>query len=114
MKAHTQYDDYVGTSAAECNNNKMFAEFCQDCSIDLEQFLPIGFRFHNSYDHFDFYILCLNKKEDDKQVEIKIKCSPNQFFRLFRSLDVVAYESRYNERFEEQPVNDEFSLDANC
>lgn len=111
MKAHTQYDDYVGTSAAEYNNDKTFAEFCQEHDVDLEQFLPIGFRFHNSYNQFDFCILCLDKKEDDKQVEIKIGCSPDQFFRLFRSLDVVAYECRYK-CFEEQPVNDELSLDC--
>ena len=108
MKATTQYSDFIGTAAAECNNDNSFCEFCAAVGINLEEFQPVGLRFHDSYGKFDTFIRCLSKT-DNRQFEIKFECSPSEFFHLFRSLDVVLYD-RSMQYLEQNPIDESFSI----
>ncbi len=108
MIATTQYSDFIGKAAAEFNNDNSFCEFCAAVGIDLEKFQPIGFKFHDSYGEFDTSILCLNKT-NNRQIEIKIECSPSEFFHLFRSLNVILYDHNMK-HLEQDSVDEYFSI----
>lgn len=111
MKAETQYNDFVGTIAAEFNNDNSFVEFCRVAGVDLEQYNPIGFRFHDSYGKFDIAVICISKiAEDEKLVEIKLeRISIEDFFHLFRSLSFVVCDRAYEE-YTELSVEESFVL----
>ena len=108
MEATTQYSDFTGTAAAEFNNDDSFCEFCAAVGINLEELQPVGFRFHDSYDKFDILVRCLNKT-DNRQFEIKVECSSSEFFHLFRSLNVIIYDSSMK-HLEQNPIDEYFSI----
>lgn len=111
MKAETQYNDFVGTVAAEFNNDNSFVAFCRVAGVDLERYNPIGFRLHDSYGKFDIAVICISQiLKDEKLVEIKFeRIFIEDFFHLFRSLSFVAYD-RACEKYAELPIEESFVL----
>ena len=43
MRAETQYEDFIGTVAADFNADDSFVEFCRAVDIDLNRYKPVGF-----------------------------------------------------------------------
>lgn len=112
MRAETQYEDFIGTVAADFNADDSFVEFCRAVDIDLNRYKPVGFRFHCSYGKFDTAIHCQDLHEAKPYlVELKFKCEPIEvFFHLFRALQVVAYDRTCGE-YTELPIEKSFVLE---
>ena len=105
MRAETQYEDFIGTVAADFNADGSFVEFCRAVGVDLKRYKPVGFRFHCNYGKFDTAIHCQDLREVKPYlVELKFECEPiEEFFHLFRALQVVAYDHTYKE-YAELPI----------
>lgn len=112
MRAETQYEDFIGTVAADFNADDSFVEFCRAVDIDLNRYKPVGFRFHCSYGKLDTAIHCQDLHEAKPYlVELKFKCEPIEvFFHLFRALQVVAYDRTCGE-YTELPIEKSFVLE---
>jgi len=68
MKASVQYNDFIGTAAADISDHTSLNEFLGSRGVDLVRYNAIGARFYASYnDGFRASIICIdNQKSSEK------------------------------------------------
>lgn len=96
MKADTQYNDFIGTSAADISDHNDLKKFLKSKGVDTNRYEPIGANFYTGYD--DFFtasIICrdVEQSTDDKPYVVDLSLAQgierDEFFKLFKRLSVV-------------------------
>jgi hypothetical protein len=94
MKADVQYNDYLGTSAADISDHTDLNKLLKRFGVDTSRYNAIGAELYAGYDtYFSVYIFAEDKSLNPLKVEkFEVPLSPKQFFKLFKRLDVVLLE----------------------
>ena len=97
MKATVQYDDFIGTSAADISDHTNLSLFLKaEIGEEATRFDPIGASFYSGYsDYFSLSIVCIDRTKSSANsphiVEISFAkdftCS--EFFDLFKRFNVI-------------------------
>jgi hypothetical protein len=118
MKADTQYNDFVGTAAANISDYKNLKEFLHSKNIDTERFHPIGARFYHGYSNFfSGTFICTDKQkstEDKKHIvdlQFEEALSHKDFFNLFKRFEVIITEKHGG--YEDKPIDEEITNENN-
>lgn len=95
MKASVQYDDYVGTCAADINDFQNLEDILKEWNVDTGRFFPVGVTFFSgSSGHVFLSILCEDKQRNDgKIVKISYDRDPGysaqEVVNLFKRFEVI-------------------------
>lgn len=118
MKASTQYNDFIGTAAADISDHINLEGFLNSRGVDTDRYTPIGANFYHGYaDFFSASIICIdsNQSTDEKpyivQLHFEGDFSHIDFFNLFKRFDVLI--TKNHEHFEKCEIHEEITID-NC
>ncbi len=95
MKANVQYNDFIGTAAADKSDHLNLHEFLSSRGLDIDRYETIGLSFFSAYtDFFTVSIICIDKEKSSsiKSHIVKIvfeEFDKNDFFDLFKRFNVV-------------------------
>ncbi len=94
MKASVQYGDFKGTSAADISDHVNLEKVINRLGIDTDKYEPIGAKFFFGYsDIFSGQIIALDRSKSSENepyiVEIELGFNRDEFFDLFKRLNVV-------------------------
>ena len=111
MKADVQYNDYVGTSAADISDYQNLDDILKEWGVNTERFYPVGISFFAG-DAGSCYlnILCEDKERNDgKIVKIRYAKEPGysvqDVMQLFKRFEVIITRKEFQTReLEEEPV----------
>lgn len=104
MKATVQYNDYVGSAAADISDSTNLEEYLEGISVDTQRYHPVGAKFFTSYgDRCNVSILCKDVINNNSLVELSLdEMSISDFFSLFKRLEIILhYEGYENENIDE-------------
>lgn len=117
MKADTQYNDFIGTSAADISDHTNLNKFLESRGVDTSRYDSIGARFYASYNNsFSASIICIDqRKTTDKKpyivsISFEDKLDKNEFFDLFKRFNVVIstnYDEYRNREIDERIIVDD-------
>ena len=93
MKATVQYNDYVGSTAADISDFTTLEKYLEEIEVDIKRYHPIGVKFFTSYgDGCNVSILCEDMANDNSLVELRLDEMPiPDFFSLFKRLEVILH-----------------------
>ena len=116
MKAEVQYNDFIGTAAADISDHTHLENFISSRGIDTERYQAIGASFYAGYsDYFSVSILCIDKdnstelKKHIVKIGFEKDISKDEFFVLFKIFNVVITQKYGN--YEQLEVDEEFHFD---
>lgn len=111
MKASVQYDDYVGTAAADISDFITLYEVLKNWGVDTERYYPVGISFFSGINDFvNFSILREDRMENHgKIVKIRYDKEPGysikDIMELFKRFEViVTTKELQNREFVDEPV----------
>lgn len=111
MKASVQYNDFLGTSAADWNDYFSMEEFLKQRGVDTERYEPIGAEFFNVERYFNAYIICRDKQSGESKKAVKFSFedgfSMEEFFNLFKRFNVILTKKHGNYQdweLDEEPI----------
>ncbi len=71
MKASVQYDDYIGTCAADISDHKKLLDILREWGVDTGRYYPVGVTFYSGdYGPCSISILCNDTASDKKKIVI--------------------------------------------
>ncbi len=109
MKAKVQYNDFIGTAAADISDWINLEQYLKQKGIDTEQYEPIGVEFYNGVGYFNASIICKDNRSENpnKAVEISFEngLDKEEFFNLFKRFNVIVTKKYGNYQ--------DWELDAN-
>lgn len=117
MKADTQYNDLVGTVAADISDlsttTNRLEELASFFKINQERFKPVGISMYGT-DAFYVAFICVDKEKstDEKEHIVKIRVGEDQediLDFLFKRLHVVLYD-KFDKKYPELDYDEETSL----
>jgi hypothetical protein len=118
MKADVQYNDFIGTSAADISDHTDLDKLLSSRGIDIDRYESIGASFYSSYsDFFSASIICIDKQKStsNKSFIVKIRLNDefdkDEFFDLFKRFNVVI-TTKYG-GYQDQAIDDEITIDEN-
>jgi len=116
MKATVQYNDFVGSAAADISDHFSLNDFLKERNVDTERYNAIGAEFYCGYsDFFSVYIICVDKDRstDEKRYLVNIgfekKITKDEFFDLFKRFNVVITQ-KYG-KYESQEIEESIRFD---
>lgn len=116
MRADTQYNDFVGTSAADISDHLNLKDFLNSRNVSLDRYEPIGASFYHSYsDFFTAYIICIDKEKSEKDkpyivnMHFEGEFTPQEFFDLFKRFHVII-TNKYG-GYTDHEINEEITID---
>lgn len=116
MKASVQYNDFIGTSAADISDHTNLNEFLASRGVDADRYDAIGASFYAGYsDFFSASIICIDNEQStaDKKHIVKIgfeaEFDKDEFFDLFKHFDVVI--SKKYDGYQDQEIDEEITID---
>lgn len=96
MKAQVQYNDFVGSAAADITDHSDLKKFLVSRGVDVERYDPIGVSFYSGYTHnFHASIICLDRirsvEGNPYLVDISFEgdFDRTEFFNLFKRFNVI-------------------------
>ena len=95
MKAKVQYNDFVGTSAADISDGLKLEDVLTEGGVDTERFTPVGASFFaGDTGHCHFSILCTDAtRDDDKIVKVSYYKDSNfsiqNVMNMFKRFEVI-------------------------
>ena len=93
MKASVQYNDFIGTVAADASDHISLSEYLQKKGVDTTRYEPIGAEFYHGERSFYGHIICKDNQDARGNYAVKISfekgISFEEFFRLFKRFDVI-------------------------
>lgn len=97
MKAKVQYNDFIGTVAADISDYTDLNKFIKDKGADTERFYAIGASYYSSYNgEPNISIICKDRDKNNELINLRFEnISKEDFFNLFKRLDVVISEHGY-------------------
>lgn len=101
MKARVQYNDYLGTAAADKSDLFSLVDFLKEKGVDVDRYEPIGVDFYSGYsDHISYTFICKdNQNNENKLVKIgfESKCTYEEFFNLFKRFNAIVTWAKGND-----------------
>lgn len=98
MEAKTQYNDYIGTAAADISDHISLDQFLAVRIINIDNYEVIGAQFFSSnIGGFSASIICIDKvrtignKTHVVQINFKDNLEIDEFFSLFKRFEVILY-----------------------
>ena len=100
MKAEVQYNDFVGTAAADISDWLSLGEYLKIKGVDTERYEPIGAEFFNGEGYFGACIICKDNQSAELNKAVKISfekgLNKEEFFTLFKRFNVIITEKHGN------------------
>jgi len=96
MKANVQYNDFIGTAAADVVNQEVLNDFLKSKNVDTARYSAVGAKFYaveNSY--FEISVICKDlvkstaMKNHLVTVTFEQGVSVAEFFAFFKRFEVV-------------------------
>lgn len=116
MKASVQYNDFVGTAAADISDHLDLNEFLKKKGVDTERYDAIGASFYSGYsDYFSASILCVDKERSIKEEKHLVKINfeneltKDEFFDLFKRFEVIITPKHGG--YEDLEIEDELTIE---
>ena len=116
MKANTQYNDFIGTSAADISDDSNLDTFLKARGVDTERYQSIGAEFFSGYaHHFSASIICIdheNSTSDKKHIvelSFEVEVSREEFFNMFKRFSVII-TNKYG-GYQNQEVDEQITID---
>ena len=116
MKATVQYNDFIGTAAADISDHTDLNKFLASRSIDTDRYEAIGASFYSGYsDFFSASIVCIDRQQSTESNKFITKISfedefdREEFFDLFKRFNVVISTKHGN--YNELEVREEITFD---
>ena len=116
MKASVQYDDFVGTAAADISDHTDLGRFLESKGVDIERYEAIGASFYfGENNYFSAAIICIDNEESSEKkkhiikMRFEKKFTYAEFFNLFKRFNVVV-SSKYGD-YENLDIDDEIYFD---
>jgi len=116
MKASVQYNDFLGTSAADISDFTTLNRFLQSRGVNNVRYNAIGAEFNSGYkDYFSASIICIDKdlSKDEKLHIVKFRfqneISNSEFFDLFKGFNVVITERSFE--YENSEIDENITID---
>lgn len=115
MGASTQYNDLIGTTAADRDTHDDFINsFLQTRGVDTDRFRSIGSRFYQSDSGtFSAFFICIdNEKTDGKtehivEIGFETDITPAEYFNLFRRYEGIVVQDHYKDH----KIEDQITID---
>ena len=113
MKAKVQYNDFVGTAAADISDHTNLTIFLQSRGVDMERYNAIGAKFYSGErGFFSASIICIDKncgEGENPIIEITFESdiSRDEFFSLFKRFSVIITQEDFNS----QEIRDAITID---
>lgn len=91
IKATVQYNDFVGTSAADASDFIQLEDYLMKKGLDVEKFRPIGVECYlGEAGYFHPRFICEDKETKEiKTFGFEKEISRDEFFNLFKRFDVI-------------------------
>ena len=116
MKASTQYNDFIGTAAADISDHSNLKDFLSSRGVDADRYEPIGASFYHGYaDFFNGSIICVDRQKttDIKpfivQLHFEAEFTHEEFFDLFKRFNVIV-SNKYNGH-QDREIDEEITID---
>lgn len=116
MKAGVQYNDYVGTAAADEEFGMNLKDLLTERKVDLDKYKPIGISFYSgSRNFFSVSIQCIDKENSNEKhpyivsLSFEKNLTMQEFFDLFKRFNVVLV-SRNNLGYEDHEIDEEIHI----
>lgn len=116
MKAKVQYNDFVGSAAADISDNIDLERYLSSKGVDIKKYEAIGASFYSGYSSFfSLSIICIDKDKstDEKQHLVSItfdeEISRDEFFELFKRFNVVISKKYGN--YNHLEIDEEIHID---
>ncbi len=116
MKADVQYNDFIGTSAADISDHTDLNKFLALRGVDTDQYDSIGASFYAGYsDFFSASIICIDKQKSTDEKPYLVSFSfedefdKEEFFDLFKRFNVVI-STKYGGH-QDQKIDEEIMID---
>ncbi len=100
MKATVQYNDFVGSTAADISDYTTLEKYLEEINVDTKRFHPIGTRFFTSYgDRCNVAIICEDITNNNSLVELSLdEMSISDFLSLFKRMEIILHLKGYEDR----------------
>jgi hypothetical protein len=116
MEAIVQYNDFIGTVAADQNGYATLEGFLQEKNIDSHRYQCIGVKFFaSSKDYFSMGVMCMDRrKTNDKEnpyivsIDFENEIDKDEFFDLFKRFEAIIY-NRYSTEYQDFDIEEEIS-----
>lgn len=93
MKACVQYNDYLGTAAADISDHINLRDYLTQKGVDTDRYEPIGAEFYHGERFFNASIICIDSQSEtpDKAVKFGFEkgLTEEEFFNLFKRFEVI-------------------------
>lgn len=96
MNASVQYNDFIGTAAADISDHSNLNDFLANRGVDISKYDAIGASFSTGYSNYiSVAIICIDKEQstENKKHIVKLKFESkfeiSEFLDLFKSFEVV-------------------------
>lgn len=116
MKASVQYNDLLGTAAADKSDYVWLDSVLIERGVDTERYEAVGASFYAGYsDYFSASIICVDKQKSTEQKEHIVSISfeneftKEQFFDLFKRFEVIVTKRFGN--YENLEIDEEMTFD---
>lgn len=99
MKAKVQYNDYVGTSAADISDELSLKQYLDELEVDTNRYNPIGATLYSGNQSTEVYfsIICIDKEGDkSKAVQIAVEnVKLGDVIALFKRFKVIFTQKEF-------------------
>lgn len=116
MKANAQYNDFVGTSAADISDFGNLNDFLKKRNVDTDRYNAVGASFYGGQNNFfTASIICVDNElsSSDKKHVVKLffetGITQSEFFGLFKRFSVQVV-NKYG-GYSELEIEDEITID---
>lgn len=116
MKATVQYNDFIGTAAADISDHFSLQDFLENRNVNTEKYEAIGAEFYCGYsDFFSISIICVDKERSTNgnrhlvNIEFEKELTKDEFFDLFKRFNVVITQKYGN--YEHLEIEESITFD---
>ena len=116
MKATVQYNDFIGTSAADISDHTKLNDFLASRGVDTDKYEAIGASFYANYSKsFTASIICIDKEQSSEskkhiaKISFEASFDKDEFFDLFKRFDVIL--AKKHNGYQENEIDEEIIID---
>ncbi len=113
-KASVQYNDFIGTSAADISDHSTLNEFASHYGLDPQKYIPRGISLYCNYNNFvSVSLLCEDIEHGNKLISVSLPEMPiSDFLNQFKRLHVMLFTRYYNPEDEVEELQLEKLVEA--
>lgn len=115
MKASVQYNDYLGTAAADFVDSSSLEDYLKRRGVDTERYWPVGVELDAGNDGYvSLGFICLDRERNCQAVKVcfESKDRLEDFIGLFKRLNVVLTWAKGSDKYADlEPAEDPVYID---